>query len=74
MIFKRPTDRFHWKSTLKKEKWHKWFAWYPVWIFRDDAKYLTWFKFIMRKGKLHHYSWHEGTSWGFEYQYRVIGI
>lgn len=35
---------------LKKEKWHKWFAWYPVVSGEEKGKYrIVWMQKVYRK-------------------------
>lgn len=46
-----------------KEKWHRWFAWYPVRIGPNDCR---WLECVERKGK-HHCSWFD-EMWLWEYR------
>lgn len=48
----------------RRAQWHRWFAWYPVEVAKDDCR---WLEFIERKIK-----WHSGTYmggwWNTEYR------
>ena len=48
-----------------KEKWHKWFAWYPVRIGSHDCR---WWETIERKGE---YKLLSDIECGWIYEYRV---
>jgi len=48
-----------------REKWHRWFAWYPV---RVGLRECRWFEMVARKGTRH-----EGASyvwWTWEYGHK----
>jgi hypothetical protein len=36
---------------ITKSEWHKWFAWYPCWFWRQDKneKIFVWLEYIGRK-------------------------
>ena len=38
-------------SNIKKDNWHRWFAWYPITCLDDDAGrvYLVWLQYINRR-------------------------
>ena len=48
-----------------KEKWHKWFAWYPI---RIGSKDCRWLETIERKGS---YELLSDIECGWVYEYRV---
>ena len=55
------------KTKARKEKWHSWFAWFPVRVGPHDCRWLEW---IERKGK-HHYSYSTQSGW-WTWNYRKL--
>lgn len=48
-------------------KWHRWFAWHPASINRDDGKFdVVWFQTLERRGKAWH-SIYDGIDWEYRY-------
>lgn len=62
---RKPHARFR-----AKERWHKWFAWYPVRVptrGRMSGMTMVWFETIERKGV---YEWHIGDGhWVWSYRF-----
>lgn len=56
-------------KTKQKEKWRKWFAWYPV-IFKTEnhLEHWIWLKTIFKKGVLHYDGYDGHYWWSFEYK------
>ena len=55
----------------RKKQWHKWFAWYPVVIFKEYPGYIVcrhyaWLEQVERKGTYSYGYWN--------YDYREKGI
>ena len=48
-----------------KEKWHLWFAWYPVRVWRHDCR---WLEYVERRGVQCGY----GEGCHLEWQYKVL--
>ena len=46
-----------------KEKWHRWFAWYPVRVGSGDCR---WLETVERIGKFH--IWPGDCHWTWEYR------
>ncbi len=66
-----------WKNGLteeekidRKQKWHKWFAWYPVTVrvTEDKHKIRCWLENVQRKGYLYGFG-----TWSWEYKEMVNG-
>jgi hypothetical protein len=53
---------------VKKEKWHKWFAWYPVIIGKteDEHHIKAWLQYIERQGK--YACCYDGGFWIWNYR------
>ena len=47
----------------EKMKWHKWFAWYPVRVARNDCR---WLETVHRKGTMFYYS-QKRKYWEWQY-------
>lgn len=55
----------------KRERWHKWFAWHPVYIETSKTKrVLVWWESIERKG--YYYSDPAGSGWYWEYRFLEV--
>jgi len=48
----------------QKEKWHVWFAWYPIRI--GQTRDCRWLEKVWRKGR--YTSNNEGAHWSWKYQ------
>lgn len=53
-----------------KQKWHRWFAWHPVWVSEND---LRWLEPVYRHGKKTQVAVHDGIAihakdhWDYSY-------
>lgn len=59
--FSKPTE----DKSVNREKWHEWFAWFPVRL-TDKPHIKVWLQKVKRKGTEHHrgYSY---AYWSYEY-------
>ena len=48
-----------------RERWHQWFAWYPVRI----GRHMVWLDLIRRKGK-----WYCSDDGGWNWEYQTINL
>ena len=48
----------------RKHQWHKWFAWYPVQLSRNDCR---WLEYVERKGTYRVFGW-DFADWRWEYR------
>lgn len=32
-----------------KYEWHKWFAWYPIWLINNDQHIVIWLRTVQRR-------------------------
>lgn len=58
--------RFRCKSETENKKlfWHKWFAWYPVRISKEEC---AWLEYVERRGNVE-YTWEGEEYWLFDYR------
>lgn len=62
------TNRTPKAKKIKFEKWHKYFAWFPVAVdeYSDGTKKKVWLEDVMRRGEYHSYG--GDVWWSFEYK------
>lgn len=53
----------------RREKWHKWFAWRPITVYRinNEHKFKVWLEVIERKGDYNNWPWCK-PYWEYEYR------
>jgi len=52
----------------RKERWHNWFAWFPVTleVYQDGSKVKAWLTTVQRKGTLYNYG--SKVFWTYKYK------
>jgi hypothetical protein len=58
---------------IRKQKWHKWFAWFPVvveYVIIDKKirKVKIWLDYVNRKGTYHTNPFCYDATWTYEYE------
>lgn len=52
----------------RRSRWHRWFAWHPVWITCCGVSCCYWLQYLKRKGTFH-LGWGD-NYWTYEYASR----
>lgn len=57
-----------------KERWHDWFAWFPVTAYDDYTKHYArvWLQYVRRRGTYKLY--YEGGGYEWEYTFSSFGL